>query len=172
MPCVLTQGYQIPCMDGVAGIKTFYVTEIANKLTYTETSGVVTAFTLQTGKKFWTYELPEEYATANDDPQVDYATGTVWYQQSVEIMIRKLTASMRNELKLLAQNRVYIIALDRNGVYWLFGAANGMHMVPSTATTGKAFGDFNGYTLKWEGKEEAPLVQVTAGLMTTLTVAA
>lgn len=172
MACTLIQGYQIPCMDGVGGIKTFFVTEIANRATYTETSGVVTAFTLATGKKFWTYELPEEYGVANDDPQVDYATGTTWYKQSVEIQIRKLTASMRNELKSLAQVRVYIIALDRNGVYWLLGAENGMHMVPSTATTGKLFGDFNGYTLKWEGKEAAPMVQVTAGLIATLTVAA
>jgi hypothetical protein len=172
MACVLTQGYQIPCMDGVGGIKEFYVTEIANKSTYTETSGVVTAFTLQSTKKFWTYALPEEYATMSEEASANYANGTIFYKQSFEAQIRKLSASTRNELKLLAQNRVYIIVLDRNGTYWLLGATNGLHMVPSTSTTGKAFGDFGGYTLKWEGMEADPMVQVTGSLMATLTVAA
>ena len=172
MACVLTQGYQIPCMDGVGGIKEFYITELANKSTYTETSGVVTAFTLQTTKKFWTYALPEEYATFTEELNTNYGNGTNFYKQSFEAQIRKLSASTRNELKLLAQNRCYIIILDRNGVYWLLGATNGMHMANSTSATGKAFGDFTGYTLKWEGMEENPMVQVTGSLMATLTVAA
>ena len=65
MSCALTSGFTLPCRDGVGGVKTIYITELANFASATIASGVVTALTLDTGKKFWTYELTEETRGGN-----------------------------------------------------------------------------------------------------------
>jgi hypothetical protein len=57
MACLLTSGYTLDCADSVGGIKKIYITELANKGSITAASGIITAFTLSAGKKFFTYEL-------------------------------------------------------------------------------------------------------------------
>ena len=169
MACALTQGYTLDCADSVGGIKKIYVTELANKSTLTAASGVITAFTLSTGKQFWTYELQKETSNLVENITRNEANGTTFYEQVLQFTIRKMAASLRNEIKLLAQNRVMIIVLDRNGKYWLVGESNGAEMTNSTGATGTAFGDFNGYTLNFRALEEAPMQEVTSGLISTLT---
>jgi len=172
MACALTSGYTLYCADSVGGIKKKYYTELANKSTLTSASGVITAFTLSTGKQFFTYELQKETSNVVENITRNEANGTTFYEQVLQFTVRKLQASLRNEIKLLAQNRVMIIALDRNGKYWLLGECNGCEMTNSTAGTCTAMGDFNGYTLNFRGTEEAPMQEVSSGLISTLTAPA
>lgn len=171
--CNLLQGRQIDCRDGNGGIETVYITELENEASMTVASGIVTAFTLQTGKKFWTYEVEKENAELIETEQGSVETGTTFYEQVLNFTIMQLTASSRNELRLLAQNRLHIIVKDNNGIFWLLGEERGCDKVGTNeAKTGKAFGDLGGYTLGFLGKEATPFVQVTASLLDTLTVAA
>jgi hypothetical protein len=173
MSCTLTQNIVLGCKDGVGGIKKIFVTELENKSAITAATGNITAFSLLTGKQFWTYdfeketgEYTEKIVTSTD------GSGTTFYEPEIKIRINKKDVSKRNELKLLAQNRVMIIVLDRNGIYWLAGEANGCDLAPSTAMAGKAFGDFNGYELTFSGKEENPAQTVASGLIAALTAPA
>jgi len=171
--CNLLQGRQIDCRDGNGGIETVYITELENEAAKTTASGIVTAFTLNTGKKFWTYEVEKENAELVETEQVSVETGTTFWEQVLTFTIMKLTASSRNELRLLAQNRLHIIIKDNNGTFWLLGEERGCDKIGTNeAKTGKAFGDLTGYTLAFMGKEVAPMVVVTASLIDTLTVAA
>jgi hypothetical protein len=173
MACVLISGNTIDCADSVGGVKTIYMTELGNKSSITTTSGVITAFTLTSGKKFWTFDLEKENAEVTETTQRSVENGTLFYEQSVTFTIKKLKSSSRNDIRLIAQNRLMIIALDKNGVYWLLGELNGVDMGgDNTAKTGKAFGDLSGYTLSFTGKEELPMKEVTASLITALTVPA
>lgn len=169
MPCLLTSGYTLDCADSVGGIKKIYITELANKASITAASGIITAFTLSAGKKFFTYELQKETSNLVENITRNENNGTVFYEQVLQFTIRKMAASLRNEIKLLAQNTVMIIVLDRNGKYWLLGESNGCAMTNSTAATGTAMGDFNGYTLNFRGTEEAPCQEVTSSLIAGLT---
>jgi hypothetical protein len=169
MSCALTQGYTLDCADGIGGIKKIYVTELANKSTLTEASGVVTAFTLSSGKKFWAYDLIKETGNFTEDQTKSVANGTVFYDQKLTFTIRKLQASLQQELRLLAQNDLMIIVLDRNGIYWLLGKTNGVDLITRGGASGTAMGDMNGYTLNFEGKEERPMPQVSSGLIAALT---
>lgn len=169
MPCVLTSGYTLDCADSVGGIKKIYITELANKSSVTAASGIITAFTLSAGKKFFTYELQKETSNLVENITRNSANGTTFYEQVLQFTIRKMAASLRNEIKLLAQNQVMIIVLDRNGKYWLLGEQNGCEMTNSTAATGTAMGDFNGYTLNFQGMEEAPCQEVSSNLIAGLT---
>lgn len=170
LDCAIVQGYEIPCRNSVGGIAEIYITEIGNKATLSSTSGIITAFTLSATKKFFTFFLEKENAEFTEKIVPSVENGTVYYEQEVKFNLKQLSASNRNAIRLLAQNRLYIIVKDNNGVYWLLGEAKGMDLGASDGKTGKAMGDLNGYSLTFMGKEPLPAQVVTSSLMTTLTV--
>lgn len=173
MACVLTQGREIDCRDSVGGVAEIYITELSNKLALTASSGTITAHTLSSGKKYWTYKLEKENAEFTEVEQASVENGTLFYETTLTFTIPKMSASFRNELNLLAQNRLMIIIKDNNGKYWLMGQTNGADKVGTNeAKSGKAFGDRNGYTLSFMAKEPSPMNEVTSSLLSTLTVAA
>ena len=172
MACILTQGNSLPCRSSVGGIAEIYIAELANKSTLTTTSGVITAFTMLSTKKFWTYFVEKEDATFTDTITVSAENGTKYSEQTGTFTIKQMTSSNRNELELMAQNKLMVIAKDNNGVYWLFGENNGLDVTTIAAATGKAYGDLNGYTISFAGKETVSSKAVTGSLIATLTVAA
>lgn len=172
MACVLTSSRTLACRDAVGGIKTIYITELENKATLTASAGNITAFTLDTGTQFWTYDLIKETAEYEEKPTPSTENGTIFYETELKVMLHKTSAAMRNELKFIAQNRLMIIILDRNGNYWLMGETNGADLMPSSIKSGKAMGDFNGYELTFSAKEENPMQTITSSLLATLTAPA
>lgn len=172
MACVLTSGYTLGCRDAVGGIKAIYITELANKNALTASAGNISAFTLDTGKQFWTYELEKETAECVEKIQTSVENGTVFYETELKIMLHKRSVTLRNELALVAQNRLMIIILDRNGTYWLMGEVNGADLAPSESAFGKAMGDASGYALTFVAKETAFMQTVASGLISTLTAPA
>lgn len=172
MACDLTQANLIPCRDSRGGVDEVYIAELANKLLITTTSGVITAFTMLSTKKFWTYKMEKENASFTDVTTVSSENGTKFNQQDCSFIIKQLSSSNRNELNLLAQNRCMVIHKDGNGRYWLLGELNGLDVASISAQSGKAYGDLNGSTVTMTGKEILPAKEVTAALMATLTVAA
>lgn len=172
MSCILTSSMALACRDSVGGIKRIYVTELENKNSIVASAGVITTFTLITGKRFWTYDFLKETGEMTEKIQTSVENGSLHYEQEVKIRLHKIEVAKRNEFILLAKNRLMVIGLDRNGIYWLMGEANGLDLAPSDRKWGKAMGDFNGYDLSFLGKEEAPAQQVTASLITALTAPA
>jgi len=172
MACVLTSSRTLACRDAVGGIKKIYITELANKSAITASAGAISAFTLSTGKQFWTYDLVKETAEYEQKINTSVEAGTVFYETELKVMLHKTSVATRNELKLIAQNQLMIIILDRNGDYWLMGESNGADLVPSTSKSGKAMGDFNGYELVFNAKESDLMQTVASGLIATLTAPA
>lgn len=153
MACVLTSDQSLGCRDAVGGVKTVYITELANKDAITASAGNITALTLATGKQFWIYELEKETAECVEKPTPSVENGTLFWETELKIMLHKRSAALSSEIALLAQNRLMIIVLDRNGNYWLMGETNGADLAPSESTFGKAMGDANGYALTFIAKE-------------------
>jgi len=168
MPCVLTKSINLGCRDAKGGISAVYVTELGNKDAITEAAKIVTAFTLDDGKQFWTYEQEIEKAFAVENIQTSRENGSVFYESDLTISLYKGEASTQAELELLAANRLMIIIKDNGGKYWLMGKENGAMLEPSTRNTGTAFGDMNGYTLVFKAKEANAMPEVQASLMATL----
>lgn len=168
MACALTQSYTLDCRNNVGGVKTVYFTEHSNISSITAASGIITAISMVATKVFRKYELEKETGFWNEEIQTNDVNGTMFYEQNVVVPIRKLGANLKSEIKLLAQNRLAIIVLDRNGVYHLLGENNGCEMQPSTAETGTAMGDRNGWTLNFKGKEESFAQDVSSGIIAGL----
>lgn len=156
MSCALTAGYTLGCKDSVGGIKHVH---IANQSSITYDPVVAGAVATVTGT-FFKYELPINTAQFTETVTSAEATGTTFYTTELTIQLPKLTATLRNELKLLAQARLAVVATDRNGVQWILGYENGVNLTSGTGATGTAMGDLNGLTLTFSTNETSPIVKL------------
>jgi hypothetical protein len=172
MACALTKGFTLGCRDALGGVKEIYVTEFANKATLSETSGVVTTFTLDSGKQFWTYEIPDNTAQVTETVNANTQNGTVFYSQELPLVLHKLQTAIRNELKLLAQNRIMVIVKDANDTYWLLGKTIGAWLTGGTSVTGVGKADASAYNITLMAEEPEPMTEVNSDLIATLTAPA
>lgn len=140
-----------------------WIIELDNISSVTESSGTLTAITKVAGKIFRKYQLVQDTADFNEALVGNIQNGTLYYDQKGSIVINKQNVSVRNEILLLAQNRLAIVIRDNNDTYRLFGRLNGLKLTTGSAATGVAFGDRNGYTLEFTGHEAqlAPFVQLS-----------
>jgi len=168
MSCTLTQGNTLDCKDSKGGIKTVYIADMSDTgSTITIASGVVTAWS-SAATDFWTYQVRPETSNHDWDIVPSEANGTSFYTHKLTIKLHKMTAALSEEIVRLVQKRLHIIVLDRNGKYWLLGYTNGMTVVASTAGTGTAMGDMNGYTLNFSSNEEYQPYEVSSGIIAAM----
>lgn len=169
MACNLTQNMTIDCRDSVGGAKEILFIEFDNVTSITEASGVVTTITVATGKQFRRYQVPKETSFFTEALNSSVPNGTIFYQQELTVVLNKMQANTRNEIQLLAQNRLLAIVLDLNGKYWLLGKERALDATAGEGGTGTATGDRNGYSRTFTGMERfmAPEVQssIIAGLL-------
>lgn len=169
MACALTQGFNLDCRDSIGGVKEAYIIEFDNVTTVTSAAGVITAIVKASTKRFWKYSLIKQTAMAEEAIQANEENGTVFIQQSVKFPTNKLQASVRNEITLLAQNRLMMVVVDGNGIAWLYGEIYAMLLITgSKSNTGTKMGDRNGYELDFAGSEPSLAKQVNAATLLTL----
>jgi len=169
MACALTSHRVLDCIDSNGGIQQILVSEQANKPTgvnYAETAGVVTTYT--SAANFYQYDLPEQTGSFEQTDMMNVENGTLYYEKKMTFVWNKLNSTDRNELLLLLQNRLQVIVLDRNGIYWLLGYANGMRLDTGTSSSGVAFGDRSGYEKTFVAREPAPIIEINSGLIAAL----
>lgn len=168
MPCNLTQNITIDCKDSVGGLKEVLFIEFDNVTAITEASGVVTAITVATGKQFRRWVMPKETAFFTEAPTASVQNGTIFYTQALTIVVNKMQANTRNEIQLLAQNRLIGLALDLNGKYWLLGREQALDITGGEGGSGTAHGDRNGYTRAFTGMERFMAPEVQASIIAAL----
>lgn len=169
MPCVLTTGFTLDCRDAVGGLKSVYFIEIDNISSFTESSGTITAITKVATKVFRKYELVLDTANFEEKLTGDRKAGTIFYAQTLQIILNKLRVAVRNEIKLLAQNRLVAVVETMEGSFFLLGKAQGLMLNAATAGSGTAMSDRNGYQLDFDGQEVDQMFAVSSGIITGLT---
>lgn len=173
--CALTADFTYnQCKGGVGGIQKVYLTEFANlsgagATAPTITAGVITAWTIATGKEFKIYYLDEEMGVFSDPSKYTPESGAIIFEPKIEFTIKGLTIVLHQELLLVMKNYLCMIVLDDNGVYWVFGIDRPMHLVTNDVTSGTKLEDFNGYKLSFSGRQLSHVYQLQAGLITALT---
>lgn len=161
--CPLTQDYSFGCDVGTGGIKEIWFIELNNIVSLTESSGNLTAITKSAGKIFRKYQLVQETANFEEAITGNRQNGTIFYDQKGTIVINKQQVAIRNELLLLAKNYLVAVVHDNNDTYRLYGRLYGLRMESGSIASGTAWGDRNGYTFNFTGKEPdaAPFVDST-----------
>lgn len=130
-----------------------YIIELGNIASFTESSGTLTAITKTSGSIFRKYQLVQETANFQEDIVGNRQNGTIYYDQKGTIVLNKQNIAVRNEILLLAVNLLVIVIHDNNDTYRLIGRQFGLRLETGSAATGTAWGDRNGYTLNFSGKE-------------------
>lgn len=161
MACELTAGRLLDCKTSVGGIRTVLFMQVEDYVP-TYTSEVLTAIAAATGYR---YELQKATGSLSEAISVSAENGTVFFENTLTIKLFKLTAAMRDELKLIVQNRLAVFVLDNNNSQWVVGEVNGAEITGGTSETGTSLGDLNGYTLTITTQEREPMRN--AGTYTT-----
>jgi hypothetical protein len=158
MACDITSGFALGCRDNLGGIKALYIlsgsvagiTESQNEITDISGSGVFYQFDLQRGTSDFTETI--NGSTENQ---------TVFYEATINAAFAKLQTSVRNQVKVLAQNPDLKIIVETNngttGSKFLYvGKTNGAQLNAGQGQSGTALGDANGYTLTFTAQEPEP----------------
>ena len=171
MACALTQNILLDCKDAIGGLKSVRFCTLSDfeSLDPAYSTGAVTFGTPST--VFYKYELDKEESSFNDDPTPGSNKGTLYYVPAVTFILSKLDVAKRNEMQLLAKNRVVAIVETREATptYWAIGVTNGLDLSTGVAGSGVAAADLNGFTMTFTGLEPDPMVNVSSGDLASIT---
>lgn len=177
MACDITSGFTLGCRDNSGGIKNIYILS-GSIAGITEASDGLISDISGSGT-FYKFELTKNTGDITEAPTPSLENGTVFYEQTLNVAFHKLQSSIRNQVKVLAQNPdLKIIVETNNGVespytgrYFLVGRYRGATLSAGSATSGTAFGDANQYALTFQGLEPEPMdeIQTSNGTVDFLT---
>ncbi|GEP95569.1 hypothetical protein CCY01nite_18290 [Chitinophaga cymbidii] len=158
----------LDCRDSAGGVKEVYFIEFDNVTDVTEASGMVTAITVASTKQFRRYQVPKETSFWTQTLNSSVQNGTIFYQQELTIVANKMQANTRNELQLLAMNRLLAIVKDMNDKYHLLGWGNALDATAGEDGSGTATGDRNGYSRTFTAMERFMAPEVQSGIISGL----
>ena len=186
MSCDITHGRVEPCKDAVGGINNIYIFNFAD----VPTSGITFDVTntdvidvLGSSLTAYKYELKATTNTLEQTINASRDNGTTFFEQALNITLKKMDKEANKELKLLSYGRPKIVVEDNNGNLLFCGFEHGLDVTGGTFATGGSLGDLNGYTLTFTGSEKTPanfcipatgttvLEKLTALGITTITTA-
>jgi hypothetical protein len=168
MSCSLTTGYALGCRDSVGGIKEIRLAVYNTSGSFTTNgSGTVTSFTgyasgTAGNNPFYKYDLTKATSQFTETINASTENGSLFYQQDLTLVINKLQVQVRNEMLVLAQNRLVAIVRDRMDQYWILGSDTGLEVTAGTSQTGTANGDRSGYELTFTAMDSYPMYSVSA----------
>jgi hypothetical protein len=148
--CELSSGFTLDCKDGIGGIKKIILTQWYSNIGFvfdgaTEVVDEITG--IGTSADLFTYELPTQTGSFEETINFNRDAGTIFYTQTVNVMLNKLSAEKRLELQSVATTRVIVFVNDTNNNWWAVGYEYGADLSTATAGTGTVLGDMNGFTL-------------------------
>jgi len=167
--CALTTGFDLDCRDAVGGVKSV---RFANLDDYIALSPVVSAgaiTSITATATFYKYEQLKETSSLTETINGNSQNGTVYYTPEVVVVLLKLDVNKRNEIKVLAQQRLVAIVESNDGSYWVVGWQNGLELNAGTSATGTAFADLSGYSLTFSGMEAEQMLSIGSADVTAIT---
>ena len=169
MSCLMTTGFNDrTCTNGNGGIKSvifFPLSAIATGPTLT--GNEVTTLTV-TGEVFQ-YKLKSNLSSYTAPIRVNKDNGTLWYEQTLNMILASDTKELRAEIHLLAQNEVVAIVEKADGNYVALGLNEGIQVNDASEyTSGVIKSDRNGHTIVLAGLENDEVPDVNASIVATL----
>ena len=152
--CQVTSSINNSCLASVGGLRKVYIFQDVTGTT--ESAGEISAIA-GSGSAF-TFELRKNGGSSlTETINNSLENGSLFYQQDLVMVFHKLDTAIRNQIKLLAQNRgIKVVVETNNGNQFYLGEDfDGGYLSAGTAATGVAFGDSSQYsiTLSFFSKE-------------------
>lgn len=174
MSCEISAGRSVSCKDASGGIKGVYIlnfvdTLTANMVIQTPANPVVQGDNLKVvsmnsgedaGLSVYYFQLRREMASLDINVNSSPENGTTFFEQQLVVNFNKFSVSDADKAKILSYGRPQIIVEDNQSNLILLGAANGMDVSSGSISTGQAFGDRNGVSLTFTGREVEPYFEL------------
>jgi hypothetical protein len=165
MACEMTNGYNDrTCTNGKGGIKSvllFPVSAITGSIGLT--SNQITSLTV-TGETFL-YKLKSNLSSYTAPIKVNKDNGTLWYEQTLTMILASDTKELRSEIHLLAQNEVCALVEKADGTIVALGLEEGLQVNDGGEyTSGTVKSDRNGHTIVLFGMENNEVPDVLASV--------
>ena len=169
MACEMTNGYNDrTCTNGKGGIKSvllFPVSAIVAPIGLI--SNQITSLTV-TGETFL-YKLKSNLSSYTAPIKVNKDNGTLWYEQTLTMILASDTKELRAELHLLAQNEVCALVEKADGTIVALGLEEGLQVNDGgDYTSGTVKSDRNGHTIVLAGLENNEVPDVMASVYADL----
>jgi len=132
MACNLTKGRLEPCKDVVGGLKAVYFTDFGDLGTVTKVDDEITdlsgtfvayKYDLKGGSSF------EQAITSSRE------NGTTYFEQTLNLTLKKLSKEDNKEIKLLAYDRPHVAVEYYNGNVFIMGLEHGAEVTGGTIVT-------------------------------------
>jgi hypothetical protein len=164
----MTTGYNDrTCTNGKGGIKSVLLFPLGNATGVTISNNEITAITVS-GEVFY-YKLKSNLSSYTAPVQVNKDNGTLWYNQSLSMILASDTKELRSEIHLLAQNEVICFVEKANGTWVALGLEEGLQVADANEyTSGVLKSDRQGHVIVLNGMENNEVPDVTDGIITTL----
>jgi hypothetical protein len=168
MSCNMTSGYNDrTCTNGKGGIKSVLLFPLGNASGVTISNNEISAITVS-GEVFY-YKLKSNLSSYTAPVQVNKDNGTLWYNQSLSMILASDTKELRSEIHLLAQNEVICFVEKANGTWVALGLEEGLQVADANEyTSGVLKSDRQGHVIVLNGMENNEVPDVADGLITTL----
>ena len=168
MACNMTSGYNDrTCTNGKGGIKSILFFPVGNYSGATLTANELTALTVS-GETFH-YKLKSNLSSYTAPIRRSEENGTLWYEQSVTMVLNSDNKTLRSALHLLAQNELCAMCEKADGTYVMLGYGEGLKVADGNEyTSGVNKADRNGHTIVLSGLENDEVPDVDATLAATL----
>lgn len=161
--CVATASYNLSCLASVGGLrKVFLFTDVTGT---TETAGEISQ--IAGSGSAYTFELRKNGGSSlTETINNSLENGTLFYQQDLVMVFHKLDTAIRNQIKLLAQNRGLKVAVETNNgdIFFLGEDFDGGYLSAGTAATGVSFGDSSQYSITLTAFSKEPMMKTTGAL--------
>ena len=148
MSCDITNGRVEECKDSVSGLKAIYFANFddlsTDNITYDATNtDTIDAWVPAAQLSLFKYELKSNENSFTTAVQTSRDNGTTFFEQTLQISLKKQDQAMHKNIKLLAYGRP-------------MGLAQGCDTTAGEISSGAALGDFNGYKLTFVASEVLP----------------
>lgn len=168
MACNITlAGIGYDCEVNIAGIKTLYMQDWEQITSSASSQGLVTL-----SGSFMKYVPSKNSASLTKTLTKNEETGVLYYTSEIVANFNKMDETKRQELDAIGRGRLFVVAEDKNGKFWVLGdrdeSGNGT-WASATAITGQTGagpddGNFYGLTIQYVSAQlpytsaEAPTV--------------
>lgn len=168
MSCNMTSGYNDrTCTNGKGGIKSVLLFPLGNASGVTIANNEISAITVS-GEVFY-YKLKSNLSSYTAPVQVNKDNGTLWYNQSLSMILASDTKELRSEIHLLAQNEVICFVEKANGTWVALGLEEGLQVADANEyTSGVLKSDRQGHVIVLNGMENNEVPDVADSVISTL----
>jgi len=154
MGCITLKGYTKNCSGSIGGIKKVVIYDKADLDldNMTVTDGVITDLTaIGTG---YSYDFLKDNSSWSEAIVGDGVIASVHFEPKVDLVFRRMSKELRNEIMELSKTDVVIFVKDKNSEIFVIGTDSGLSLGGSTGgQSGAKLDELNGETLSFTGKE-------------------